>query len=720
MDIIKWVRKNDRKLMAIVVIVILFGFIGGGEVLELLARGGRAFEVGRFAGNRRITTQQLSDAKEELELLTSLGIPQFLRSQVRTTPPNLHGLLLGELLFGERKPDPELAEYMTRLAVSDQYRITEQDLTGIYNKTQPGPVYWLLLSQEAQEAGIVVSNARAAELLVNLLPHITGQTYSLMMQRFIQQGIPERQVLKAFAKLTAVMQYAQVVCSMGDVTSQQVDHLISWDRETLDVNAVVLDAETFARLLDANSPVSDQELAQQLARYKGYYPGHVIDENPFGFGYKIPPRVQLEYLLLKVDQIAEGISRPTRQQAEEYYHRNLQQMFTRTVQLDPNDPNSPTRQQPIPFAEVVDQIDRNWIAEKARQRAREILNEARSMAEIPPDQIEQIEQIRKNAPDFHAIAQQLSDKHKVDLIAGQTGLLTVEDLVRRDRYLGMLTVSGRTQWPLPLGQLVFCVEPIKREDLSTIAIQRPVLYETLGPAQQQRGPDTTGEVMAIVRIVDAVGPTEPVDVNESYDNTTTSLEPNSPRQVFSVRERLASDIRQLRAYQLARQKAEQLAQLVKELGWIEALRQFNQQFRLQAGLDPNGPDYFSIRTMRNQNMVFTGQLRQYERRGLQEPMAMQMYRNIKAQKILTDTLYQMIGSDANQLPETPRLVESKANMRVYCLKDLSVNRYDLDEYAKAKGIYAYQEDFIQAQSVAIVHFDPNNILKRMRFRPTER
>lgn len=720
MDIIKWVRKNDRKLMAIVVIVILFGFIGGGEVLELLARGDRAVEVARFADNKRITTQQLSDAKDELELLTNLGVPQFLRSQVRTRPPNLHGLLLGELLFGERKPDPELAEYMARLVISAQYRITEQDLTAIYNKTQPGPVYWLLLSHEAQEAGIIVSNARAAELLANLLPHITGQTYSQMMQRFIQQGIPERQVLKAFGKLMAVMQYAQLVCSMGDLTSQQIDHLISWDRETLDVNAVVLDADTFTRLLDANSPVSDQELAHQLARYKAYFPGYVTDENPFGFGYKIQPRVQLQYLIIRVDRIAQGISRPTRQQAEEYYHRNLQQMFTKKVQLDPNDPNSPTKQQPIPFAEVVDQIEQNLIAEKARQRAREILNEARSMAEIPPDQIEQIEQIRKNAPDFNAIAQQLSERHKVDLIAGQTGLLTMEDLVRRDSYLGMLTVSGRTQWPLPLGQLVFCVEPIKMEDLTTIGIQRPLLYEALGPAQEQRGPDTTGEVMAIVRIIDAIGPTEPVDVNDSYDNTPTSLEPNSPRQVFSVRERLVSDIRQLRAYQLARQKAEQLAQLVKELGWIEALRQFNLQFKLQAGLDPNGPDYFSIRTMRNQNMVFTGQLQQYERRALQEPMAMQMYRNIKGQKILTDTLYQMIESDANQLPETPRVVELQANLRIYCLKDLSVNRYDLEEYAKAKGIYAYQEDFIQAQSLAIVHFDPNNILKRMGFRATER
>jgi len=719
MDVIKWIRRNDRKLMAIVVIVILFGFIGGGELLELLARSSRKLDIGRFDGGRRITNQDLMDARSELELLANLGIPRFLRSQIRTRPPNLYGVLIAELLFGERRPDPELANYLGQVAMSDQYRITDRDLTAVYKKEQPAALYWFLLTYEAQKAGIMVPQSRAARLLGQILPNTVGVDYGQAIQRLISSGIPERQVLRTFAKLMAVLQYCHVVCSMEDLTCQQVDHLVCWDREVLDMNAVVLDADSFTALVDTNLP--DSQLAEQLERYNGLYPGQVTKDNPFGFGYKIPARVQLEYMILKVDQIAATIPRPTMQQAEEYYHRNLRQMFTRTVRQDPNDPNSPTKEVAIPFAEVADQIEANWIAEKAREKARAILQEARAMADVGLPEQGQAKfdpQLSQKVTPYAKIAPGLKAKYKFDLYVGTTGLLTLEDLVRRDPYLGMLTVSGRAQWPLPIGQLVFAVEPINLEDLGTIGIQRPMPWETLGPAQEQRGPQTSGEVMATLRVTDAVGPIEPNVIDYTYDNTPSSLEPNQPRRQFMLRDRLAQDLARLRAYHMARDMAHRLADLVKEQGWQAGLGSFNRQFRIQSGSDPNGPDRFAVRTQSQQNMVFTGLVQQYLRRGLQEPLAMEGYRNVKAQKLLTDRLYSLVSPDANELVPTPAIVESEATMRVYCIKDLSIHRYDADNYAKAKGIYAYQEDFIQTQTMAVAHLDPANILRRTRFEAT--
>ncbi|MDH7598132.1 MAG: hypothetical protein QHH07_00655 [Sedimentisphaerales bacterium] len=719
MDVIKWIRKNDRKLMAIVVIVILFGFIGGGELLQLLARGNRPVSIGTFGAGQKVTNADLMDARSELELLARLGVPQFLRSQIRTSPPNLYGALLSELLFAERRPDPVLANYLAQVAMSDQYRITPRDLASVYKKDHPAALYWLLLTSEARQAGIAVPLSRAANLLARILPSTTGAEYGQVMQHLISAGHPERQVLETFAKLMAVLQYCHVVCSMGDLTNQQVDHLVCWDRESIDFNAVVLDAEAFVGHVDGNLP--DPQLHAQLEKYKDLYAGQVNSDNPFGFGYKIPARVQLEYMLLRVDQIAATIPKPTRQQAEDYYHRNLEQMFTRSLPEDPNDPNSPTKQIPIPFAEVADQIEANWVAEKAREKARAILTEARNMAEVGLSEQDQtkvdIEQLKSKAPAYGPIAQQLSQRYGFQIVAGQSGLLTLQDLVQRDPHLGMLTISGRAQWPLPLAQLLFTADPIDQEDLATVGIQRPVLFESLGPAQEQRGPYTTGEVMAIVRLTEARGPEEPNDVGLVYDNTPSSLDPNHPRQHFSLRQRLQNDLVRMRAYELATRKAKELAGLVQGHGWEDGLRIFNQQVRVLLGLDPNGPEVFSLRPQRQQRMIFTGEVQQYLKRAMEEPMAMQTYRNMKAQKILMDRLYGLVDPDANTPANLPAVVESQASMKVYCIKDLAIRRFDLEEYAKVKGMYAYQEDFIQTQTLAVTHLDPTNMLRRMRFQP---
>ena len=55
-------------------------------------------------------------------------------------------------------------------------------------------------------------------------------------------------------------------------------------------------------------------------------------------------------------------------------------------------------------------------------------------------------------------------------------------------------------------------------------------------------------------------------------------------------------------------------------------------------------------------------------------------------------------------------------MSYYCIKDILVRRLEQSEYERIKSLWAWKEDIAQSQSLAVVQFNPENILKRMNFR----
>jgi len=81
--------------------------------------------------------------------------------------------------------------------------------------------------------------------------------------------------------------------------------------------------------------------------------------------------------------------------------------------------------------------------------------------------------------------------------------------------------------------------------------------------------------------------------------------------------------------------------------------------------------------------------------------------------------YSLVPADANSLDTVPYIMEFKPDMNVYVIKSLSVNRIYKEQYQSLKGARAYREEIIQSQNLAPVHFNPDNILKRMNFKWAE-
>ena len=91
----------------------------------------------------------------------------------------------------------------------------------------------------------------------------------------------------------------------------------------------------------------------------------------------------------------------------------------------------------------------------------------------------------------------------------------------------------------------------------------------------------------------------------------------------------------------------------------------------------------------------------------------------KKESMFIAKLYSLVPQDSNSVENLPLIIESKPNMSYYCIKNISVNRLQQQEYERIKALQVYRQSFIQSQSLAPVHFSPENILKRTNFRPVK-
>ena len=98
MNLMKWLRKNNKKLMAVVVIVLMVAFIGGSSFQYLFrGSGGAKDAVAYFGHNQKISHLDLQAADQEVEIVSALGGDSVARAQ------GMAGLLLSELVFRQSR-----------------------------------------------------------------------------------------------------------------------------------------------------------------------------------------------------------------------------------------------------------------------------------------------------------------------------------------------------------------------------------------------------------------------------------------------------------------------------------------------------------------------------------------------------------------------------------------------------------------------------------------
>ncbi len=721
MNLMKWLRKNNKKLMAIVVIVLMIAFIGGSS-FQMLFRGsgGAKRAIAYYGRNHKINHYDRMAADQELEILGALGGDSIARSF------GMEGLLLSELVFRSNR-EAAVVDMARQTIQRNRYRISDKQLSEMFDVHRvPGDMFWILLTEEAQAAGIRKSNEEVGKLLEGVIPQLFKASYAQVIPSIMNKfNAPEERILTTFGKLLAVLQYAQIISSTQNVTTSQIKHMASGESESLNAEIVQLKASYFA---NKNEMPPEQTVVAQFEKYEANYPGAVSEPNPFGFGYRLPDRVQFDYITLKLPDVA-SIAKPvTEEEAEQYYQQNRERQFTQKVPTDPNDPNSPQTAQVKSYAEVADTIRSQLQRQRVLTKAEQILQEARNAADVNlPATAEgkepTAEQRREKAGDYEKIAAKLGQTHKIPIYSGRTGLLSAMNM-QGDKYLRRMFITTYGYTPVPLTQVLFSTKELGEH--ATILLSMPVatMYVSFGPVRDPMSAsalDWTGQIMMIARVVAVEKNAPPENVKIAYSTKTLGLgdKPDPKSERFSVEEQVVNDVKALAAWDTTKSKAEEFMALATKDGWDKAVAQFNTLYGKQAKADPNDPNVFRV-----DNQVGLQRLSKAD----QQVLAAQISNSPASQIVLdqatnegmfVDRLRALIPDKSDTPAQMPVLVEFKPNQSYYILKSLTLQRLTQEEFQKMKGALVRREEYSQVESLMAVHFNPENIVKRMNFRFAE-
>ena len=325
MSLVKLIRKNERKIMGVVVALIMVAFVGAAGLRGCQNRqSGLNRTIGTYLDGK-VTPAIRSQARSEMEILGRLGVKDFLQNQQSMTGvPNFKTLLLSQLLFPDLQMGGMIANEMKRSASQGQLKINDEDIESFFSNLNkyPNDIYWILLKSEARQNGYVVGIEEGKQALKQIIPQLSGGRYDAAMlvnQMIADSRLTEKQIVSVFSSLLSVMAYSDAILSNEDVTGDQIRAMIGRMNEKVSAEYVKFSASDY--IADQTEPMAG-EIISQFNEYKSFTSGQSTEENPYGFGYKLPGRVQLEYIIVKVDDVRNITAPPQAEEMESYLFTN--------------------------------------------------------------------------------------------------------------------------------------------------------------------------------------------------------------------------------------------------------------------------------------------------------------------------------------------------------------------------------------------------------------
>ncbi len=218
-----------------------------------------------------------------------------------------------------------------------------------------------LLIKEAQLMGVVVNPDDVETVLRNdLPPSVANSDHADDYRLAIADALRVRQ---AFLRASSVIK----------VSTPMRQHDLATLLQQISVNLVEFDAAKFKDKVPAPTP---EQLKEQYEKYRETLPGNSGSGNPFGFGYKYPDRVKLQYIEVRRSEVRRAVQTAKtehRWEVDSYKYYLLHQDQFATTQpaaTQPTGGNSMSLDTPAkgpttrPFPQVADQVKQHLIEQE--------------------------------------------------------------------------------------------------------------------------------------------------------------------------------------------------------------------------------------------------------------------------------------------------------------------------------------------------------------------
>jgi hypothetical protein len=726
----KWVRKNRQVIMTVVVILLMIVFVGDIGLRQLMSNfGNRGMKqtVGTYDGGQKITRVNLSEALQELEILKNISAEQFLFS--RQSPmgmPDINAQLLGYLLFHDTQVGAQLRNQLRQYSLRGQISVGAAEIDEFFSQDmENGDVYWILLSAEARKAGVAVSNQQAAGALRNFVAQITqnkGDAAYAVRRIAAQLNISELQIISTFGKMLAILRWSEYVCDNQNVTLPEIASMIGRMSNRFDVNYASFPAQWFVQ----PAVPSDDQIKTQFNAYKSFFAGDISDQNPYGFGYKLPQRVQLEYFVVSADEVQLQIQKPTPDDVEEYYSANIEKYRTEEAK-EPNNPNGEKITKTRSFAEASNEIYKTLEQERTDKLTQLIFKDARDMMDVEmlnlsietaaPDQL------RQAAADYRMIASKITAKYKIPVLVGQTGLLSQSDFMAAEGLSGLQVQHAGLQ--TRLSDAVFSVRVTVNDGKPKLGTFSPRVWETIGPMKGYHFSEKAkkaGYITVLCRVVDVKPAGEPETMDVAYNTAGIAFDGAEANQkVFDLKKRIAEDLQKQTAMETARARADEFKQMIAKSNWDAATKEYSAKY---APADPNKVDDKGFKelkpeTFAQQALAGQSDIEMMRRMMQDDPSRAQMVRQQLIKNSRNKLFFALLGDKA-ATGVISEVLEYKPDMAYYVVKEVTLKPATTEDYLNSKGYAAMQAAMTDASAMSLIHFNPSGIQKRLNYVPVNR
>ena len=184
------------------------------------------------------------------------------------------------------------------------------------NADKNAPLAWTLLSREADDMGVTITERQVDEFFA--VSGWQGDVYRREIANLTAERFTEKQIRRAVGQYLAVMEAFSTARVTAPPSLPEMHHLFRDLEERIQLEIVAFQAEDFVD--KAKAPSAD-EVAQCFDKHKHLLADDASNRSDYGFGYRLPDRAEVAWLLVDRDSVRRAVE-PTREQMLEYWQRH--------------------------------------------------------------------------------------------------------------------------------------------------------------------------------------------------------------------------------------------------------------------------------------------------------------------------------------------------------------------------------------------------------------
>ncbi len=748
MSLIRVFRRHQKKLMVGIVGVIMVAF---GLPTVLLRSGCQpdpgdkviAYYLDSKGTQREINQRMISVADVELQTLSTLGINELffqllLQGRLSMVPEwwgiGEYPVLATHLLIFTDERSSRMGGNMKQMARGMLYQHAMQrgwvddaesmeqvrkSIDELTSADEPkGPIYYMLLLEEAKRAGIEASPEQIDGFLQVCR---ASRGWNIATTRK-QTRRTIKQIEQTIGDYLSIIIHGDLATKGSSVSEPELKKAV---RDQLEIEKVGGSYVTFPSALFADLVAEPglEEIAGQFEQYKSSRVGEVNDENPFGFGYMLEDRVQVEYLAVDLGQVSKLVEEKNSALTPFEREKQVRQFYDDNPRTFSRPTSAPTAENPqpgserIPFDEVADGALELWEQDMARKSAEKVLTEGRRLSEQGWGEVSRkslsFAEMSEKAASYEEVAKKLTDNpdNQVEVRYGKSAYLSYQDASEFLEF-GQANVLRRGQSTQSLLNMMFTCEPLQDEDARVIGETPMGYYQELGPVvAQDPGMGQEGSAY-LVRIINVDKKREAVSVG---DDGSFGAAENVPAENLesSLVEIIKQDWKNKQAFELTHKQAEDFAAQAGETGgnWFVALQQANKLLKS----DPNAPA--AMNPLREGSLEQDRQMMMtYQQMAQNNPnMAEFLNRQLSGQMRLLKKSMELAQERRKGGDTGPAVLKVEGDLSCVVFKDLQVATPSEQEYQRMKPLVARQLMSRNQGLSILTHFNPENIENRLGF-----